>query len=255
MKVVRVIAVNTFREIIRDRILYGIVVFALLLIGVSIVLGELSFAEQARISADFGFAGIQMAIVVLAVFAGSTLVAREIEKQTVLTLLAKPVTRTQFLNGKYAGLTLVVLTVMVGLAAVLAGLLLVLGFSIGWTFFIALFGIFLEAQILMAIALFFGSFSRPIMTVVYCVAFFLIGHWVDSLSFFIKKSNSEAFKNLATIISDLVPNFEKMNWRSAPIYQLAVPGQDVAYAAAYSLGWILVLMALTALIFRRRDFV
>lgn len=255
MKIIRIIALNTFREIIRDRILYGIVVFALLLIGVSVVLGELSFAEQARISADFGFAGIQMGVVVLAIFAGSTLVAREIEKQTVLTLLAKPVTRAQFILGKYCGLTLVVAVVMIGLALVLSALLLFLGLKISSAFVIALLGIFFEAQLLMAIALFFGVFARPMMTVVFTVSFFLIGHWVDSLNFFIKKSESETFKIVARAISEFVPNLEKFNWRSAPIYDSMVPSSDVLYAAGYGFGWVVVLLALTSFIFKGRDFV
>lgn len=255
MKQVRVIALNTFREIIRDRILYGILVFALLLIGVSVVLGELSFAEQARISADFGFAGIQMSAVILAIFAGSTLVAREIDKQTVLTLLAKPVTRTQFLIGKFMGLGLVLSTVMVGLSVVLAGLLLALGLNLDLTFLQALHGIFLEALLLVSIALFFGSFSRPIMTVVFSIALFLIGHWVDSLDFFIKKAESPAAKVIMQAVSRIVPNLELYNWRAAPIYGASVPMQSLVTATITCFGWILLLTTFTTIIFRRRDFV
>jgi len=255
MKPVRIIALNTFREIIRDRILYGILVFALLLIGISVVLGELSFAEQARISADFGFAGIQMSAAVLAMFAGSTLVAREIEKQTVLTLLAKPVTRTQFLIGKFVGLGFVLSTVMVGLSTVLALLLLALGLAVNLTFLQALHGIFLEALLLVSVALFFGSFSRPIMTVIFSIAFFLIGHWVDSLGFFIERSESPAFRGVMKVVSQIVPNLEMYNWRAAPIYGSVVPMHDVAMATLHCLGWILILMTGTTVVFRRRDFV
>ena len=101
MKAIWIIANNTFREIIRDRILYGLVVFALLLIGVSLVLGQLSFAEQMRISIDFGFAAIHFSAVILSIFIGSTLVSKEIDKKTVMTLLARPITRFQFLFGKF----------------------------------------------------------------------------------------------------------------------------------------------------------
>lgn len=255
MRSVWIIATNTFREIIRDRVLYGIVVFALLLIGLSIALGQLSYAEQARISADFGFTGIQMSACILAIFAGSTLVAREIEKQTVLTLLARPVSRAQFLVGKYFGLALVVLTVIAGLSVVLVGLLLALDFTIGSSFFIALLGIALEAMVLMALALFFGSFSRPMMTVVFAVSLFMIGHWVKSLEFFVKKSDSSSFKILGTTIGNVIPNLEKFNWRSAPIYAVQIPTNEIWLTTAYAVGWTLVLMALTVLIFRRRDFV
>lgn len=250
-----IIGLNTFREIMRDRILYGILVFALLLIGISVVLGELSFAEQARISADFGFTGIQLSACILAVFVGSTLVAREIDKQTIMTLLAKPVSRTQFILGKFAGLFLVVTVVMAGLAVVLAALLIYLGLDLHFSFVIALLGILSEALLLTSFALFFGSFARPMMTVVYAGSIFLIGHWVDSLGFFIKKSESPAFKSLATAISEVVPNLEKLNWRAAPIYGVEIPIGDVLMSLGYAVGWVIVLLTATSFIFRRRDFV
>ncbi|MCM2281630.1 MAG: ABC transporter permease [Bdellovibrionaceae bacterium] len=254
-KPVWIIAKNTYREIIRDRILYGIIVFALLLIGMSIALGELSFAEQARISANFGFAGIQLSACILAVFVGSSLVSKEIEKQTILTLLARPITRTQFLSGKFLGLTFVILTVMAGLAVVLAALVASLELAIDGTFAVALYGIVLEALILLGLALLFGSFARPMMTVTFTAALFLIGHWVGSLRFFMKTTESETFRMIGRVIVNVVPDLERFNWRAAPVYQIAVPGQEVFATSVYALGWIFCLVAATSLIFRKRDFV
>ena len=206
MRAIWIIATNTFREIIRDRILYGIVVFALMLIGLSLALGELSFDEQARISANFGFTGIQLSAAILAIFIGSSLVAKEIEKQTILTLLARPITRTQFLLGKFVGLVLVILTVMAGISLVLAAIVSFLKLTVDLTFFEALYGVFLESILLTSIALFFGSFSRPIMTVIFTASLFLIGHWISSLTFFIEKSKSGGFKFFATLIQKLKNN-------------------------------------------------
>ena len=250
-----IIAVNTFREIIRDRILYGIVVFALLLFGISVVLGQFSFVEQARISADFGFTGIQLGLAIVAIFAGSTLVAREIEKQTILTLLARPVTRTQFILGKFAGLGLVVTVVLAGLAAVLLVLLVALELKIEASFAVALLGVWLESLILIAMAMFFGSFSRPVMSVAFVLAFFLIGNCIKTLDFFIEKSQSDSFKILATVVSHAVPNFEILNWRSEPVYGLTVPASVVFGGVGYGVAWTIALLAGTAIIFGRRDFV
>jgi len=255
MKSVWVIAKNTFREVIRDRILYGILVFALLLIGLSLVLGQLSFDEQARISINFGFAGIQISAAIVSIFIGSSLVSKEIEKQTILTLLARPITRSQFIFGKFLGLSLVVLVVTMGLAAVLLLLTLFLKISITETFFIALFGILLEAMVLLSFALFFGSFARPIMTVMFTVSILIIGHWVDSLPYFISKSPSGAFKILGQVILKVVPNLEMFNWRTAPIYGDLVESSEILRASAYSSAWVLLLFVLTSIIFRRRDFV
>jgi ABC-type transport system involved in multi-copper enzyme maturation permease subunit len=257
LKSIAVIGTNTYSEVIRDRILYGIVVFALLLIGLSIVLGGLSFAEQAKISADFGFAGIQIGASILAIFVGSTLVAKEIDKQTILTLLARPITRTQFVLGKFVGLILVIATVMAGLAAVLAGLLLFLGLKITPLFGVALYGVVLEALVLVACTLMFGVISRPIMTVLFASSMFLIGHWVSSLEGLMKMKSiaQDPTFQLGTKLAKFVPNLERFNWRSAPIYNIDVPTQDLVSATIYALGWMIIFLTLTSFIFRRRDFV
>jgi Cu-processing system permease protein len=255
MKPIWIIAKNTYREIIRDRILYGIIVFALMLVGLSLALGQLTFAEQAKISADFGFTGIQLSAVVLAIFVGSSLVAKEIEKQTILTLLARPITRTQFLLGKFFGLSLIILTVMLGLAAVLGVVVNSLDLPVNKIFALALYGILLESMLLLSLTILFGSFSRPIMTVIFVVSFFLIGHWVGSLRFFVEKSESSSFKTMGTVISWIVPDLERFNWRAAPLYQTAISSSEVLMSSGYALGWILVMVSLTALIFRKRDFI
>ena len=255
MRPVWIIAKNTFREIIRDRILYGIIVFALLLVGLSLALGQLSFTEHAKISADFGFMGIQLGAVVLAAFVGSTLVAKEIQKQTILTLLARPITRTQFLLGKFVGLSFIIITILIGLAVVLGIVVGSLELAINATFIVALYGILLEALLILSLALLFGSFSRPMMTVTFTVALFLLGHWVPSLRFFIEKSESAAFKAVATGIVWVVPDLERFNWRDAPVYQTAVAFSEVMSTSMYAIGWLLVLVSATAIIFRKRDFV
>jgi Cu-processing system permease protein len=257
MRSISIIAVNTFREVIRDRILYGIIVFALLLISLSVVLGGLSFTEQAKISADFGFAGIQIGAAILSIFVGSTLVAKEIEKQTILTLLARPITRTQFLIGKFAGLILVILTVMAGLAAVLAGLLISFGLKIDSLFFIALFGVVLESLVLVSITLMFGVVSRPAMTVIFASAMFLIGHWVSSFEGLMKLRSiaADPITVYGSKIAKIVPNLETFNWRSAPIYNSPVPSADILFATLYAAGWVIVFLSITSLAFRRRDFV
>lgn len=255
MKSIWVIAKNTFHEIIRDRILYGLVVFALLLIGFSLALGELSFAEQTRISLDFGLSGIQLSAVILAVFVGSSLVTREIEKRTILTLLARPLTRTQFLIGKFLGLTLVITTVTLGLAMVMTLVMWGMGVGVHLGFFIALWGIWLEALILLALALVFGSFAKPMMTVVLSIGIFLIGHWMDSLAVLTNKSSgSDILKLVSQMINWTLPNLEKFNWRSLPVYDMTITSGEFLNATLYAAMWVLLLISLTSIVFRRKDF-
>ncbi len=254
MKSVWVLAKNTFLELIRDRILYGLLVFAVLLIGLSLALGQLSFAEQSRISANFGFTAIHLSMVVLSIFVGSTLVAKELDKKTIFTLLARPLSRPQFLLGKCLGLSMVTLTVVMGLAVMLCFVFLGLSVPIDIQYLTALFGIILESFVLLGLTIFFGSFASPAMVVTSSIGFFLIGHWLNDLSFFASKSKSEAFLRFSDLVSSFLPNLEKFNWRSAVIYQEKISGFEVIAALGYSLAWFMLLMTLTSIILRRKDF-
>lgn len=254
MKPILIIALNTYREIIRDRILYGIIVFGVLLIGLSLALGQLSFAERVRITTSFGLTAIQLSAVVLSIFLGSSLVAKEIEKKTIMTLLVRPVTRVQFLLGKSAGLLLVQLTVMTSLAAILALIYWSMGVELLPQHFLVLHGIFLEAIVLLAIALFFSIFSTPMMVVAFTVAFFLVGHWLDGVSYFVKKSDSEVLKLFGKFAPSTLPNLEVFNWQTAVVYSDPIPASMVGSASLYAGFWFLFLLAASVLIFRRKDF-
>ena len=253
MKIISIIALNTYREIIRDRILYGIVIFALLLISVSLALGQLSFQEQARISANFGLTGIHLSSIALAIFVGSTLVIKEIDKKTILTLLARPISRVQFLIGKTFGLAAIIATIILGLTIVLAFVFYFLEVEINYRLSVALFGIFLESLVLLGISLVFSSFTRPILVVSYCTALFLIGHWIDSLKFFAEKSESETFKLFSEVITKIIPNLEVFNWRALPIYGEDILASEILSTTLYSVSWLGLFLTITALIFRRKD--
>lgn len=248
-----VIAENTFRELIRDRILYGIVVFAVLLFGLSLVLGQLTFAEQARISADFGFSAIQLSAAVMAVFVGGTLVSREIEKKTILTLLVRPINRTQFLVGKSIGLLGVVLVSSLVLSVVLALILWPMGVSPNVFFALALFGVMLEASVLLSLTVFFGAFSSPMLAISFVVGIFLIGHSIGSLKYFIDKSDSALFQVFGQSLVAVTPNFDIFNWRSNFIYHDAVQTGEIIGAMVYAIAWTTLLLCLSSLILNRKD--
>ncbi|MCB0421430.1 MAG: ABC transporter permease subunit [Bdellovibrionales bacterium] len=254
MKSVWIIAHNTFREIIRDRILYGLIIFALLLIGLSLILGQLSFSEQMRISLDFGFAAIHISAVILSIFIGSTLVFKEIDKKTVMTLLARPITRFQFLIGKALGLVMVIGTVLVGLSAVLLIVLISMGVLVEANFTVGLYGIFLESIVLLSMALMFSTFTRPVMVVSACLGLFLIGHWMGSLEFFAQKSKAQSFIAFERFLSTVIPNLESFNWRSLAIYGDSISTDLLLSASFYSSIWVMIFLVTATLIIWRKDF-
>jgi Cu-processing system permease protein len=253
MKPIFIVAKNTFREIFRDRILYGLMVFAILLILLSLALGELSYSEQSRITIDFGFTAIHLSAMILSIFVGSTLVSREIEKKTIMTLLVRPISRTQFIVGKSFGLLAVIVMSIVLLAIVLLGIFQVLGQTVSLAFFVGLYGIVLESTLLLAITLFFGSFASPMLAVSFSLGVFLIGHWLDSLKYFTDKSSSLVFVNFGRSVSHIIPNLEFFNWRSLFVYDSAIPYPELLIATVYGLAWSALLIALSTTILRNRD--
>lgn len=254
MKPVFVIAFNTFREIMRDRILYGLVVFALLMMGFSLILGQLSFTEQARISGNFGLSAIQLSACVLAIFLGSTLVYKEIDKKTILTLLVRPVSRFQFLLGKCLGLIFVIFVLELGLSLVLISLFLYMGVDLSWAFLISLYGTFLEALILLSLALFFSSFAGPFVVVSCCVGVFLVGHWLNDLSFFAEKSDSGSFKAFSSLIGAIIPNLENLNWRHLFTYNESISLGNLVHSSFYAFSWFFIFLIIASIIIERRDF-
>ncbi|MCB9026161.1 MAG: ABC transporter permease subunit [Bdellovibrionaceae bacterium] len=254
MKSIWIIAKNTYREIIRDRIIYALIVFAIVMVGGALALGQLSFTEQARISANFGMAAIHLSSVIIAVFVGSTLVAKEIDKQTILSILSKPLSRTQFLMGKSFGLILIIASLILGLSLILVFVFWGLGVPITSSFLVAILGILIESLILMGLALMFSSFSSSFMVVSLTIGVFLIGHWVENLNFLSKKSSSVIFILFAKASVYGFPNLERFNWRDSILYGESVPIDEVLLTTTYGLGWWLAFLVITSLIFRNKNF-
>ena len=253
MNQVIVIARNTFREIMRNRILYGLIVVAVLLIALSLALGQLTFTEQSRITVDFGFAAIHLSSIILAVFVGSTLVSREIEKKTIMTLLVRPISRTQFVIGKSLGLLIVILISIALLAIVLAGILLLMNLKPNMAFFVGLYGICLEATVLLCVTLFFGTFASSMLAVSFALGVFLIGHWLESLKYFAERSHNNAFILVERIARTIFPNLEYFNWRALFVYGDPVRYGDVVWVSVYCLAWSALLVSISAMILAKRD--
>ena len=255
MKPIWIVARNTFKEVIRDRILYALFVFAVFIIGISLALGQLSFAEQTRITLNFGLMAIHLSAAGIAIFVGSTLVFKELEKQTVLTVLVRPLSRTQFIFGKFLGLILVIMSVMAGLAAILGGIFLFIEHTLTPQFLIALLGILFEAVCLLSFTLLFSVFSRPISVVIFALGVFLIGHWQSSLRYFSEKQPDSTVDWTYRILRYALPDFEVLNWKSLVIYGDPLDVSLHLRAFAYIALWIAFLMALTAALFERKDLV
>jgi ABC-type transport system involved in multi-copper enzyme maturation permease subunit len=247
------IARNTFMETIRDRILNAIVVFAVVLIGASILLGQLSAGQDVKIIKDLGLASLGFFGVIIAVFVGTSLVHKELDKRTVFVVLTKPVQREVFLVGKLVGLlaTLTVLTVAMGAAYVALLALLKVPVTLG--IYQAIGFAWLELLVLTTLTLVFSTFSTPVLCMLYAFALYFIGHNASTFYDLAKKAGA-GLREVLLALYYLLPNLEVFDIKNKVVYNYVASSQEVVWAVVYAFGYSLFLFAIAALIFRRREF-
>jgi ABC-type transport system involved in multi-copper enzyme maturation permease subunit len=250
-----VIAANGFREVIRDRILYFIGFFALLMAFAWRLLPEIAVGTHQKIFLDLGLAAIGLLGVIVAIFVGTGLINREIDKRTILVLIPKPLSRAEFILGKHLGLS-GVLAVMLGVMLVIY-LLMLLGMKVSFQalpLIVSVFYLGLELILIAAVAIAFGVFTSSILATLMTFGVYLMGHIskdLIQLGIISKNPNILAItKNIYLILPDL----ERLNFRNEAVYGL-LPSADVLIAnALYSLVYTGLLLGISILIFSRRQF-
>ena len=261
------IALNVFRESVRDKVLYSLVAFAILLIAASYLLGQLTAGQDVKIIKDLGLAAIATIGLLIAVFIGVGLVWKEVEKRSIYSLLAKPVTRRDVVLGKYVGL---VFTLAVNVAVMTAAFYTVLAImgraaspeaARGWAapatdprLLIAILLIFVELLLVTAIALFFSTFSTPILSAALTFGLFVAGHFSTDLRNFDQVVNSPAAVRLARGLYWVLPNLAQFDVKSQVVHGQPVPIGYMALTAAYAAFYTAMLLTMAVLIFSRRDF-
>lgn len=254
MNRITVIALNTFRETLRDKILYNLVFFGLLLIGSSILLGTLTIGERAKIIQDIGLASINLFGVLIAIFVGIGLVSKEIEQRTIYSIIAKPIPRYQFLLGKYAGLSL---TLFVNVAIMAAGffLTLLIGQAGMEPVLLKAVGlIFVELLVITAVAVMFSTFTTPTLSATLTLAIYVIGNLTDDLRVLGSKLQNDLTKGLLDWLYYVLPNLDYFNIKGQAVHGIPIEPSYLVSAVLYGLAYSAVLLALACMIFQRRDF-
>lgn len=255
----RVVAIarNTFREAVRDRVLYNLVLFVLLLSVGTVFLGAASASQDAKIIVDFGLSAILLFGAFIAIFVGVGLVWKEIERRTLYAIFAKPVGRGEFLLGKYLGLCV---TLALNVAVMGAGVTLVLLYvARGSTpLLLALWPtvalIYLELTILTAVALLFSAFSSPIFALFGSLAVFLIGHFTTDLKGFAALFDAPAVRAVLIGLYYALPNLSTFSLVTPAAHGIAPAPLYLATALVYATAWDVALLAAATLLFARRDF-
>jgi ABC-type transport system involved in multi-copper enzyme maturation permease subunit len=252
---ITVIARNTFKEAVRDRVLYLLLFFAAVSILFSRVLALLTVGDRVKIIKDVGLASISLFGALMAILIGTGLVYKEIEKRTIFTLLSKPLRRHEFLFGKFLGLVLTLAVLLAAMSLIFLVLVLLHTGRIEWKLLLAVVYIFFELVLITAVAILFSSFSTPILSSLFALAFTLIGHFSWSLEALLKKIPPGATRTALRFVYTLLPDLENFNIKSEVVHGLPIAGAHLLYAAAYGLVYTAFVLGLAVVIFRRRDFI
>jgi ABC-type transport system involved in multi-copper enzyme maturation permease subunit len=255
MKHIGAVALNTFREAVRDRVLYNLVFFALLMIAAAILVGQISIGIEEIVIVSLGLSAISFVGLLIAIFIGVGLVSKEMDKRTLYALLAKPVRRWEFVVGKFAGL---VLTLTVNTAAMAVALFLALLYvkhsleRSDIAVLVAVYFIALKLALVVALALLFSCATTPLLSILYTAGLYIAGQFIQQMRTLRTDLMSPGLAAFMKWLSYVLPNFDNFDVAGAAAHGRGVPAaliwQNTAYAALYC---AIVLLAAAAVFSRR----
>jgi len=251
-----VVALNTFREAVRDRVLYNLVFFALLMMAAAIAVGQISIGIEQTVIVSLGLSAISVIGLLISMFIGVALVSKEMDKRTLYALLAKPVGRWEFLLGKFAGL---VLTLAVNTAVMALGLLLVMLYvkhslvRSDAVVLVAVYFILLKLALIVALALLFSCFTTPLLAILFTVGLYIVGLYVQELRNLPVEVMSPAMSAFTKWLSYLLPNLENYNVMAMAAHGRAVPGALILQNTLYTAVYCTIVLTAAAAVFSRRN--
>ena len=267
MRTIGCVAVNVFKESVRDQVLYSLVAFATLHIVVSYLIGQLTAGQDVKIIKDLGLAAIATFGLLIAVFIGIGLVWKEVERRSIYSLLSKPIRRHEFILGKYAGLALTLFVNIAMMTLALYGVLAYMNTQFPaaarsvWPapaadprMLLAVALIFIELLLVIAIALFFSTFSSPFLSAALTCGLWVVGHFSADLRNFESVVETKSAAYLARALYYILPNFAAFDVKTQVVYALPVPPSYLVTTAAYGFAYIALLLTGAVVIFGRRDF-
>lgn len=267
MNAIRCVAVAVFRESVRDRVFYNLVLFAVLLVGASIMIGQLTAGQDVKIIKDLALSATSVFGLFLAIFIGINLVSKEVDRRSVYPLLAKPIRRSELIVGKYAGLQLTLLVNTVVMTIALYAVLFFLSRDVPeriqavWdapaldpALLKAIALIYLHLAVVTAVALFFATYSSPLMTAIFTLGVYVAGQFSADLKAFDRIVDSPAAIAIATVCYYVLPDFAKFDVKLAVVHGLPVSTEYIAITFGYAALYVAALLFGAVVIFSRKDF-
>lgn len=247
------LATNTFREAVRDRVLYSILFFAVGVLFLSLAMEELTIGDQAKVVRGVAQGAMDVFGSIIAMFLGVSLVWKEIDRKTIYTILSKPIPRWMFVLGKYSGLVLTLLVEVLILTAVYTAMMLVQQGMPPFVVYVSMGMLMAELMLLTAWSTLFSSFTTPTTAAAFTLAIFIIGHLADDIWLFGSQAEHEGVKSVARFLYWALPNFEVFSIRAEAVHERAVPWDRVGLGLLYGLGYTTAVLGAAVAIFQRRD--
>jgi Cu-processing system permease protein len=248
------IAVNTFKETIRDRVLAVIVVFALVMIAGGLWLGSISLGEQGRMMKDFGLVAITFFGLIVAVFIAASLVHKEIEKRTVFVLFSKPVSRASFITGKFLGLCGTMAVVLAGMGLFLFLLVVVVAGETSWMLLLATLMIYVQLLAIMAVTIFFSTMGSAILASVLGICVFIAGQLSHNVLSLTRLGHNSLTEALSWIVYVVIPNLSAVDVKAGVVGESTLSWGEIGLWTAYLFAYLVVVLALATVVFRRKEF-
>jgi len=256
------VAVNTFREAVRDRVLYNLVFFALLMIAAAILVGQISIGIEEVVIVSLGLSAISFIGLLIAIFIGVGLVYKEMDKRTLYALLAKPVRRWEFVLGKYAGL---VLTLTVNTAAMAVALFLAMLYvkhtapagSTGGAGYasvlVAVYFIVLKLALVVALALLFSAATTPLLSILYTAGLYIAGNFIQQMRTLRTDLMNPVVAEVMRWLSYVLPNFDNFDVVGAAAHGRRVPAELIWQNTLYAALYCAIVLLAAAMVFSRRN--
>ena len=247
------LAINTFREAVRDRVLYSILFFAIGVLALSLVIDDITIGDQAKVVRSVAQGAVDIFGSIIAMFLGVSVIHKELERKTVYTVLSRPLQRSTFVLGKYVGL---ILTVAVEVAVLVVVYSVFMGFRSGLpglTLYVSMGMLLVELALLTAWATLFSAYSAPTTAAAFTLAVFVIGHLADDIWLYGSQSELPTVQAVARALYWALPNFELFSIRQAAVHRDAVPWDRVWPGIVYGLGYTTAVLAAAMAVFQRKD--
>lgn len=248
------IAQNTLREVARERIVLVLALFGLALVIGSQVLSPLALGEGRKVVLDFGLAGSSLLATVLAVFLGSSLLHKELERRTIYAVLAKPIRREEFLLGKFFGLWLTTALLLAGMTLILLAIVTLAYHDTPWNILGAVALSVVELGVVTAIVVLFSAFTTPALTALFALAGIVAGHFAEDLRYFASQGAPALIQALTQAAYWALPHLGLFNARGLVVHGVPIGNERFAFSVAYGLLYITGVIVLAGTIFRRREF-